>query len=141
MGVTMEVKDICKKCGGDCCKRYPGITDPKDFKDEKSMREAIASGLFCMDMWEGEFEGTYNVLYIRPSIKEHEGDILDRSWGGPCTFLTGAGCLLSHDSRPRQCRELEPTGQGCKQHHKKESAVRTWVPHQRILKKIEGELR
>lgn len=137
-----ENKEICSKCGGSCCKTFPGCYYPEDFGlpgDFSKLDAVLESDRVAIDWWEGdpredkdEFERVY---FIRPAIKHARGSLYDQSVG-ECVFLTKTGCELSGDERPTVCRNLEPKeekpcithGITCK------NAVMAWIPYQNKLK-------
>ena len=104
--------NLCTPCGGMCCKTLPGSASPSDFPTEELRSEALSSGRWCIDWWEGDpREGKDEVdtaQYMRPATKGKEGKLFDPSWGGECTFLTEKGCELTPDKRPAQCRAVVP---------------------------------
>lgn len=115
-------KEICKNCGGDCCKRSPGICIPKDIIKmfpsnslEDSIKLALNSGNFNIDYYEPKYK---NLFYIRPATLDSRGKIIDASWGGRCVFYNMTiGCKLSDNERPYGCRILEPDkGLNCQAH-------------------------
>jgi Fe-S-cluster containining protein len=136
---------VCAACGGECCKRFPGSAFPEDFglpEDTSRIREALKSGRWCIDWWEGDStgkrEGAWRTLFVRPAIKGKEGRIYDPSWGGECTFLTNSGCSIDSDHRPLGCKKLEPKGGGCILHDnadKKASSI-AWVKYEALLLEI-----
>ena len=140
----MENSEICKACKGICCKTSPGICFPDDFDKEgkPSLEEAMASYNYCFDYWEDDREETS--FFVRPAEKGHDKELIHASWGGECAFLSKQGCLLKHDARPTQCRELIPvdsTGNDCRmsdEKYSKENAAIAWRPHyERIIKIID----
>lgn len=126
---------ICGPCGGECCKRAPGISHPDDWNPSNptEMFALLVDALqtnWVADGWDGwcqereifgpadtEFDppraGTddwlwYHTDYVRPR-GANDRSITSRSWGaGQCVFLTDSGCGLSYADRPTQCRELIP---------------------------------
>ena len=118
-------EEMCAACGGQCCKRLPGIASPEDFSlpDTTQLIEALKSGKWAVDWWEGN-----NPLYfVRPATKDAIGELFDPSWGGECVFLTEKGCSLPHDQRPSGCRLLEPKEPHCIAHGAgKEEAGLAW---------------
>lgn len=136
-----ENKEICSKCGGACCQALPGINSPQDFNcSEKEILEALKSGKYALDYWDGEFENTgiYDAYFIRPAIQGKEGQLIDPSWGGFCTFWTPEdGCELSFKQRPLGCKSLlvniiKP-GHCTDGMFGKKEAVKAWLPYQEIL--------
>lgn len=142
-----ENKKVCERCGGQCCKNYPGTVYPEDIGYSiKKVREMLSSGRYALDWWEGDpRQGKMRLsraYFLRPATKIAEGKVLDPSWGGECTFLTSSGCSLSPDDRPKQCRELEPREEGnCEMHNgctKQDGAIK-WLSMRRgILRIVKG---
>ena len=134
-----EKPSICRKCGGKCCKRYPGSCWPVDFdSDYQKIRAAIESGMYCIDWWEGSIsipgaENLDRVYFLRPAVKGMEGVIYDPLWHGECIFLEET-CILTPEARPRGCRKLEPKEDGCISHVKpKYDAAIAWLSYQDLL--------
>ena len=110
---------ICQKCGGQCCKRMPGSTSPKDWgaPDRRLMRKNLIEalkGLYCIDWWIGDPRKNKNEIddgyYVRPSTKGNEDKITHALWASTdeCTFLSETGCELEPEKRPIDCRVLKP---------------------------------
>ena len=125
--------EICKECGGRCCKRLPGTCHPSDIRKlfpaktlKKSVLLALNSNNFCVDWWEGKNRKPF----IRPATKYKIGVRYDPSWGGECVFLTDNGCKLPEENRPTACKKLEPRKNGgCIPHYKegnKLAVARMW---------------
>lgn len=102
----------CEECGGRCCKNLPGCAFPDDFPTKESLQQALESGRWAIDWWEGDPREGQDILrevkYVRPAIQGHEGQRYHPAWGGPCTFLTDTGCELAPFDRPKECRYLMP---------------------------------
>ncbi len=131
--------EICRKCGGLCCKHLPGNAMPEDFglPDTSGLEDALRSGKWALDCW----DDITALWYVRPAATNAVGEIFDLSWGGQCVFLTHTGCELTHDDRPAGCRLLEPKeGDECPSHgaSKLEAGV-AWEKYHiyGIAKKIE----
>lgn len=134
--------DLCRSCGGACCKQVPGSTSPEDWgaPDEAAMvtrlGAALASKRWHVDRWYAESwreeKALQNdVLFVRPAVRGREEDgPLDEleepiaedslarfTWmfdeqGHRCTFLGKTGCELTADERPSECLALEPIAPG-----------------------------
>lgn len=103
-----ESVEACKKCGGRCCKRNPGICHPRDFEDNwGNMVKAIECGKYTIDSWDDDW-GDNDIYYIRPMVKGREYEMPHYSHGGECIFLAdnGNGCELKFEDRPLGCRML-----------------------------------
>lgn len=104
--------DMCKECGGRCCKSYAGAYHPDDF-DPICDNDIIEMILhidkredLSIDWLEGGEFGTEDKFFIRP---RHEGgDIVDPSYGERCIHLGPNGCVKPFDERPYACRALVP---------------------------------
>ena len=145
---------VCAECGGKCCKSLPGACFPDDFNMEESPKkliQAIQSGEYCFDYWEGDPNkrglscSTVNYHFVRPAVVGNEGIIVDASWGGCCTFLTDNGCLLKPEDRPTECRHLKPVAgdDPCvlKGQYGKRHAAIAWSKHLDVIGRIlSGEL-
>jgi len=128
MDWQFENKEICSKCGGQCCQHGAGGTYPEDFGSTdkeiiSAVRAAIDSGKYCLDWWEGDprfdkpnSEATEEELktrlsrayFVRPRHTNAADRARDPSWGGVCVFWSIRGCALPHEKRPAVCRALEP---------------------------------
>ena len=159
--MNYENKELCAKCGGDCCKRVPGEARPEDFggseKLIKNLTAAFKTRKWAIDWWEGDprpknrvkvkdrLDRTY---YVRPARKKYAGKdwkICDPAWDGECAFLTKTGCELEHDRRPSTCKLVEPKEKpasmpvhesNCIVHEGggKEACAKAWIPYQDVLK-------
>lgn len=142
--------ELCKKCGGECCKRIPGIYYPEDFGKTKeeifnNLKKAFEEGYTAIDWWDNyEDENGYefDAYFIRPKTKNKLNVIRDPSWGGECIFLTDNGCKLKYENRPTVCRMLEPNIEGkCKNHSlSKLKIVGRWLPYNDIIEEAEREI-
>lgn len=106
---------VCSACGGECCKRMPGLASPVDFPDLAVLEAGLRSGRWTFDQWDGDpadcgDDALPRVLLPRPAIVGQEAKPHHAPWrGGPCTFHSEAGCEMKHEARPIQCRELVPS--------------------------------
>ena len=134
-----ENYDLCKKCGGKCCKRLPGCCFPEDFEDdEDKILEALKTGDYAIDWWEAEEP----LFFIRPATKQGKAKncLFDPTWGGECIFLDQInGCTLPYGRRPTGCRLLEPKENGgCIAHHSgKKDAGLAWRKYRKMFERLE----
>lgn len=141
----------CGPCGGECCKRMPGYAAPEDTPDLAELGRLVLSGRWTFDQWDGDpHEETDEVpglddlpiprvLLPRPAIKGHEGKPRHATWGGgTCTLHGPAGCLLTFERRPVQCRALVPGTQGkdCKGGPSKLDLALAWRPRAADLEEV-----
>lgn len=148
----------CGPCGGKCCKSMPGIATPEDFgapdRDvmQSRLREALSSGRWAIDWWEGDPRPDSHALdaayFVRPATWDKRGTLYDPSWGGRCTFLGVKGCELEYDARPRNCRALIPRpGTSCVETDEdggrvnKDRYAIAWIPYIGLLLSVAEEVR
>lgn len=138
----MENKQLCKECGGNCCKRMGCHYSPDDFKEitYESLKKEIEKGFISIDWWDGNpFENGSTddidrAYYLR--IRHKDSEIVDPSWGGECILLTDDGCPLSYEERPKGARLLEPSEYNCISHYNKRQAAKDWYKYNDILYKL-----
>ena len=121
--MTFENPEICRICGGSCCKWVPGAFHPSDFAGE-NIEEILLTGI--MD----------KKFVIKYTINEKPYVIPNTISGaefGTCIFLTKTGCKLSYIKRPRECRMLEPSEGQCKAHSNKEECADGWSQYAQLL--------
>lgn len=95
--------EICALCGGACCRHMPGAAFPTDFGspfNPRKLDEAIGSGYWAIDWWEGDPRIKKDELgrayFVRARVKGKP--IIDPSWGGECVF-SGRGWLCTDPGR------------------------------------------
>ena len=137
----MEDLEICKECGGICCKRMGCHYSPKDFKDLSfdGLKKEIEKGNISIDWWEGNpFNNDREInraMFLR--IRNVNSPVLDPSWGGECSLLTETGCSLPYDERPYGGRSLIPVkGSKCTLVYSKLDCVKEWFEHDETLEKL-----
>jgi hypothetical protein len=142
-----ENPELCKACGGECCRYLPGAAMPEDFGlpgEATSLLAALASGRWTIDWWEGDprpgEDSLSHAYFVRPATKGNEGERYDPSWGGVCTFLSTDGCELPPEARPALCRFLEPRADGnCIKHGvTKQEASIAWLDWADLLMDSDG---
>lgn len=137
--------DLCKPCGGVCCKQMPGAALPEDLGASRieiiaEMTNRLASGRWVFDWWEGDPRKGKGKLsqayYLRPATTGKEGRLLDPSHGGQCTFFDQEkGCTI-FKTRPSGCRGLEPNDTACVERYgSKREAALAWLPFTDEIKK------
>lgn len=128
----------CSECGGECCKRFPGIFHPQDFLD---IEKEYDSKIMCLDFWEGEYEdtGVRQPYFVRMrSIKDRDR-VANGLWFGECINLGNDGCKLPFERRAAQCIQLVPDeSHDCTvpKEYTKQELVRAWLPYQEELRRI-----
>ena len=136
---------ICAACGGTCCKRYAGCVYPEQLNEiTAEVLTALILDGYCFDTWEGnptdnEADENKTAYFLRPKHKDRPYDIVDRSWGGQCSFLINDRCKLSFNDRPLMCQTLEPKeGKECKcpDHIGKRTAAIAWLPYNELIEQV-----
>jgi Fe-S-cluster containining protein len=137
---SFEKEDLCKPCGGLCCQNYPGAAFPENFgaPDEQAMQsnllEALMSGRWAIDSAEcGK--------YIRPSIKDEEGNLNQShsfGWYKVCTFWSKENGCEIFSSRPTGCRGLEPLPLlTCEvRYGNKDASSKAWKPYHKLIEAL-----
>lgn len=131
--------EICKKCGGQCCKNYGGFFHPSDLGEEiteEVIRKWIDRGDVSIDWYDGYGPKIVNGYFLR--MRHKNGDILDPAFKGECVHLTPSGCDLKFDERAYGCKRLVPTDgkEECSGSYDKYEAATDWEPYHGILEKI-----
>ena len=143
--VGFENPALCMRCGGACCKHFPGASHPSDWPFDlvTALADALTSKRYAAD-WREPSGGEKATFYVRPAVARsvyYEPKLVyDGSWGGVCTFWSAAGCELPLRRRPLSCRMMEPRqalyGRGpahCWAHASHRSIVRAWIPYQQAI--------
>lgn len=131
--------EMCKKCGGACCKQNGCVYMPKDFEkmDFSYLRDVLEKGKVSISGQAINFYGnmwTY-IPYLRARNKD--ADIVDLiTNGGPCINLTENGCCLSEEERPTFGLLVKPTkiGGPCEKINS-DSAI-NWLDYSEVLEKL-----
>lgn len=112
-----ETPDLCRECGGKCCKRYGCEWSIDDFRREfgevtkENLISAIKTGIVTIDWWEGDYRRDYGIEYSEDDERDECHFIRSRhtnepigtfptSWGGTCVSLTENGCKFDWEHRP-----------------------------------------
>ncbi len=147
-----EDTEVCKVCGGACCKSNGCSLSPEDMlrelagwkdgqaerktDDEESIGVQIEKWLqdshCAIDSFTIEKGRCY---YIRMRHKCFTFIGVDAM--GECIALTDQGCSLPFERRPKGGRYLEGRqNRHCLQHYTREQMIADWKPYQQILQKI-----
>ncbi len=140
----MENLDICKKCGGFCCKKSGCDYLPRDFSDLSfnGLYQKLQEGNISIVASLG-FEKLPNgklianpFLYLRARNKNRE--IIDLfSMKTTCSMLTEGGCSYSHNERPFMGKNLVPASeQKCFPLEDPNKLMDDWMSYQKVLSKI-----
>ena len=130
--------ELCRKCGGECCKSMGCHISPFDLK-EISVKSIISlideTECISIDWWEGnpitnQSDGS-RAYFLR--IKNKNANIIDPSFGGLCSILTDNGCPLSFEYRPKGARDLIPKEISCHDRYSKHQCAIDWFEYQNVL--------
>lgn len=105
--------EMCKKCGGACCKETGCIYLPTDFESLtfKSLVKLLDQGNISIagEPYSNLFGNAWSYLpYLR--VRNINSKIVDLvTTGQPCKLLTSNGCSLSEQDRPTLGLLLKPT--------------------------------
>jgi len=133
--------ELCRGCGGLCCKTMGCHISPEDLKDEITVESIIRlideTGCISIDWWEGdpsENNAVSRGLFLR--IKNVNAKIIDPSYGDECSILTDKGCPLIYSYRPKGARELIPAETECLVGYSKQQCAIDWLPYRDILEEV-----
>lgn len=133
--------DMCKECGGICCKQNGCIYMPKDFSsiNYNYMIRLLDEGNISIA---GQpFTGFLNdawsfLLYLR--ARNVDAPVVDLiSSGGPCKMLTETGCSLKENKRPTLGLLVKPTiiGGPCEQKFTSDYLL-NWSQYNDVLSRL-----
>ncbi|MBQ6806592.1 MAG: hypothetical protein IJO97_04080 [Lachnospiraceae bacterium] len=135
-----ESDNICKACGGNCCKTMGCSLSPEDMLASLEQNETTAesietllqNSLFAIDSFQMR-GGAFYYLRMRHKCFTFIG--VDAM--GECIALTESGCSLPFEKRPKGGRFLEgKEGHQCTQHYTQEMMIKDWEPYQDYLREI-----
>lgn len=132
--------NICKSCGGMCCKTMGCHFSPKDFDtiSVEYLKNMINRGYISIDWWDGdvdELDKYERVYFLR--MRNKNGNIVDPSWGGQCILWTEEGCPFDWFHRPMGGKALVPNkNRWCETLYSKENCVRDWRKYWDILNEL-----
>lgn len=140
-----EDRQLCARCGGQCCRTKPGIEEPERFLNGNDLtdglEQALTSSNWVMEEHLGIPYGPGEtapdpdrlIRYPRPATlaEQQQPGISPLPGSGVCVFLTDSGCRLPFAERPRLCRELVPdVCFECESPWGRREAALAWLPWQ-----------
>lgn len=144
--ITMEINEnteVCKNCGGRCCKKSGCDYWPSDLPDKtyKGILKFLENGkvsIVAMMNFK-RINGklcNFPFLYLRE--RNTGRDIVDLlSMKTPCSNLTEHGCSYPYEERPSGGKNLTPSKDGlCYPKEDNLQKVLEWSPYQKQLEKI-----
>lgn len=151
--IKNERPDLCSPCGGQCCKRAPGIYHPsqifkgetptfKDLLDALSNKASITWVEFCRSGLSKEDYSNFETVPVILPRDVHSPDIVFRSsiWG-KCVHLTDIGCSFQHQDRPLECQMLEARPEmNCglpKTFDRVKDLLEQWLPYRDFMERFD----
>ena len=138
-----ENKEVCKNCGGRCCKKSGCDYWPSDLPDKtyNGILEFLENGkvsIVAMMNFK-RINGklcNFPFLYLRE--RNTGRDVVDLlSMKTPCSNLTEHGCSYTYEERPSGGKNLTPSKDGlCYPKEDNLQKVLEWSPYQKQLEKI-----
>lgn len=136
----MENIPVCSMCGGVCCKSSGGLVFPEDLTaGSDDLKKKLILGIYAVDVYD-KIDSTQNnkaFYYVRLAQKG-SGNLFDPYSKGECILLDSRGCRLTHDERPKGCRELVPNPPNCyfpNNLNAYQCAI-AWMPYYDLLEEI-----
>ena len=147
METKIENRDICKECGGFCCKKSGCDYFVSDFESLKKdyLEEVLSTGRVSIVASLQFIRGSNNKLLVNPflSIRERNvgRDVIDLfSFKTACASLTSEGCSYDLENRPSGGATLIPKIQNgaicCYSEVDRLEELKKWAPYQDVLQKI-----
>lgn len=139
-----ENKDLCKACGGKCCKKSGCDYASTDFNNLgiNSLYEilvegriSIVAGIVFEILPNGKLFATPILSLRARNIERPIVDLL--SMKKTCSQLTENGCSYSYEERPAGGKNLIPApNQKCYPNISQLEILKTWESYQRVLGKL-----
>lgn len=138
-----ENLEICKNCGGMCCKKSGcdlWIEDIED-KTQKGILELLATEKYSIValMNFKRINGKIcNMPFLYLRARNQNRDIVDLlSMKTTCINLRDNGCEFSYENRPSGGKNLTPSESGnCVPKENPFEKIKLWAPYQNLLTKI-----
>ena len=138
-----EDNDICRECGGFCCKKSVCDYSPKDFDDLSinKLHEKLLEGNISIISYL-EFKRSGNgKLYAEPFLylraRNVDRDVVDLvSYKKRCSMLKEDGCSYSFEERPFGGRNLIPGKSRCIPEIDPYDIVMEWGRYQKVLHRL-----
>lgn len=133
--------EMCKKCGGVCCKENGCIYLPQDFNnlDFESLKKVLDEGNVSISGQPIQFYGNAWTFLLYLRARNQNADIVDLiTSGGPCKLLTSTGCSLGENDRPSLGLAIKPVTVGgpCSKTFSQDQVVDAWMDHSEVLSNL-----
>ena len=139
-----ENLDLCRACGGRCCKKSGCDYSTEDIKDLSlsglcnilDEGKISITSIFIKDILPNGKKYTYPLLLLR--ARNTNRDVIDLlSLKTRCAQLTEAGCIYSYEDRPTGAKNLTPQANGkCYPTINPTELARLWIPYQKLLGRL-----
>ena len=138
-----ENTEVCKNCGGRCCKKSGCDYWPSDLQDKtyKGILKFLENGkvsIVAMMNFKRINEKLCNFPFLYLRERNTGRDVVDLlSMKTPCSNLTEHGCSYTYEERPSGGKNLTPSKDGlCYPKEDNLQKVLEWSPYQKQLRKI-----
>lgn len=136
--MKLEDKELCKKCGGRCCKNAGCDFSAQDFKEISidELQKQIDSGKISIVVDVILNEKKELKFFLSVKMRNVGAPAIDfiNFMPQPCSALTDEGCTFTFEDRPSGGRNLIPmTSVAC---FYIEDVYYTWEPYQNILEQL-----
>lgn len=132
-------KEICKECGGKCCKNCGCSYSTDDFENMSfsSLKQELEKGhISITSLFIATKTNASYILTLR--ARNINRDIVDLfSPKTTCASLTEKGCKLEDSKRPQAGILYIPNKNGeCKGFYTEETAFKEWSQYQKVLERL-----
>ena len=150
--------ELCKTCGGNCCKMLPCGLSPDQVKsilnestlNIDNIRKLLKTGEYSLDYWWEDPKGhksfsNVNSEWFFIRYRSKNAHIADYEYDGEgCIHLTSTGCDLPFNKRGIDGKLLKPTGTSlddlyCKSFVSKRDLGLLWLKYSNILSQLWNE--
>lgn len=142
MNISFENAELCKKCGGKCCKASGCNYMPRDFEEMtfNYLKNRLDTGeisiIATLSISQDGKKGLVSpILNLRSrGVNRPIVDLFSKK--NTCSMLTETGCKYSFDKRPTGGVLLIPSKEGCYNLNSEEAALEEWDKYYRVLKSL-----
>lgn len=142
--MEFENKELCRECGGKCCKKSGCDYYVTDFDviNKASMIEVLDSGkvsiVAALMMEETKDDKLLKTPFLYLRARNVGRDVVDLfSLKHQCTMLQSDGCAYSLEERPSGGVNFIPyENDKCKRCDNPKEEIRKWEPYQNLLMKL-----
>lgn len=135
---TYTDKEMCKACGGLCCKQNGCVYIPSNFKsmNYSKLKKELLKGDISIDGIPFDLPGNAWTYILLLRARNEDAEIVDLfTSGGPCKMLKEDGCFYDEDQRPSLGLAVKPTKvKGpCEKMYDQDFVFNQWIRHQSTL--------